>query len=164
MNRRMPATLIEVLAQTIDHLRGGQSAPLRRRLEADEHGAAIGVPPPGPPPPPSTDPMPATAGSAITMSASCCCKPEHRLERDVGGCPRRADHKAAVVGREISLRGLDIERHRQRDGREEHHQRQERETQHRAAASAHRTRRCATSEPSTTRSNQVALLEVVALM
>ena len=30
-------------------------------------------PPPGPALLPSEEPMPATAGSAITMSASCCC-------------------------------------------------------------------------------------------
>ena len=57
-------------------------------------------------------------------------QPEHRLERDIGGCPRRADHEAEIVDREISLRGLDIERHRQRDGREEHHQGQKRKAQH----------------------------------
>ena len=33
----------------------------------------LAPPPPGPPPLPSVDPIPATAGSAITMSASCCC-------------------------------------------------------------------------------------------
>ena len=32
-------------------------------------------PPPGPAVPPSEEPMLATAGSAITMSASCCCSP-----------------------------------------------------------------------------------------
>ena len=122
--------MIEVLAQAIDHELRRQPAPLLRRLEADEHGAAVGAGAPGAA---ATAQRGADAGHGWIGHhdvGELLLQLQHRLERDVGGGPRRADHEPAVVGREIAFRGLDIERHRQRDGRKEHHQRQERKAEH----------------------------------
>ncbi len=124
--------LIEIFAQAIDDKRRGQSAPLGGRFEADEHHAAIGARAAGAAASAKDRPDPRHGRIGHHDVGELLLKPEHRLKRDIGGRPRRTDHKAAVVDREISLRCFDIERHRQRDGRKEHDQRQKRETQHHA--------------------------------
>ena len=138
---------IEILAQPVDHHLGRHARPLLRRLQADVHHPAIGAAAAG------------TAGAAQRRADSrhgrighhdigeLLLQLQHGLERGVGRRPGRADHEAGIVDREISLRGLDIEHHRQRDGGEKHDQGQERKAQHRPAASACRRRRCATACP-----------------
>ena len=130
----MPATWLEILAQPVDHLRRGRPA-FRGRLQADEHEAAVGAAASG------------AAGAAERRSdpghgrighhdvGQPLLQPEHGLKRGIGRRPRRADHETAVVDREIALRRLDVERHRQRDRRKEHEQRQKREIEHEAQRS-----------------------------
>ena len=95
----------QACAQPVDHDLGRHAVALLRRLQADEHGAAVG----GrrrraPPPPPTVEPMPATAGSCHHDVGEPLLQAQHRLERDIGRCARRADDEAAIVGREIALR------------------------------------------------------------
>ena len=70
------------------------------------------------PPPPTEEPTPATAGSASTIVERLLLQLHHRLEGDVGRGARAAEDQAGVVLREIALRRLDVEPHRERDGRE----------------------------------------------
>jgi hypothetical protein len=51
------------------------------------------------------------------------------MPANAGRCPRRADDEAGIVDGKIALGRLDVERHRQRDGRKEHNERQQRESQ-----------------------------------
>ena len=127
MNSRMPGNAAQVPAQAIDHLLRSTALP-----RSAGGFRLMNMAPRLEPPPPAAGAAERGADAGDRRIGhhdvgELLLQPQHRLERNVRRGARRADDEAAVVGRKIALRRLDVEHHRQRDGRKEHQQRQERE-------------------------------------